>query len=488
MAQFIMTSFQPVSDPFPGKGPIAAGSPGFYPRAELLATIQDTLLAGDSISLVGERKAGKTSFLNYLLLNLSPTEFIPVYVDAQGIAPKNDRMFLGILARRAAQAIAEAAQHEFSEPQPETEKTSAIQLYELLNGRFNLGELRTLCFYLGLDFENLPGSTKSDKAREMVQCLQRRERLASLLQVGPQVRDDVPWSDISLPASVGASTRPLQTNTLQAAENECYLTFAEDLSRLSELLPLNSNGRQLRLIWLIDEIEVLRSYQNTELFTFLRPYAQSNPHFRFVVAGYDVLYTLSTRSEWSPFYNAFRHVRLHGLNIIEAQALVDDALTRSSISLESDLYPEIFSWTGQKPFFLKWLLSKMAEAVNGRQQSTHINQNLLQTAQELFQTEHDLNIHFSHLWQAHTTPSQQTILSWLAAQQGAYTYRQIQEGMSSHGFTGEDVTQLPRLIENLTRLKQLGFLYDQLGQYAFTSQSLQTWISRNNPFNLSLEI
>jgi hypothetical protein len=477
-----MTLFQPIPDPFPGKGPISAGSAGFYPRTELLATIQATLQAveaAESVSLVGERKAGKTSFLNYLLVNLSPESFIPVYVDAQGIAPKTDQMFLGVLARQAARAIAQATQLEIPATLPADNDIhqQLTRLFELIHGRFDLSELRTFCFYLGVDFENLPGGTKADKARELVQHLHRRDRIISLLQTGRQLRPDVPWDEIPSVARPMILS-PLQTQTLQAKPDEAYLVFQEDLERLREILPVNAGGQKLRLVWLVDEIEVLRSYQKTELFAFLRPLAQSDPHFRFVVAGYDVLYTLSTRSEWSPFYSAFRQIRLKGLNPVVAQTLIDDALARTGMKLDDDFYAAIFAWTGQKPFFLKWVLSKLAEAVNGRQQAPNIDQDILQTAQALFLREADLNNYFSHLWQTHLTAKQQSLLSWLAQHPDPFTYQLILE--QSELFAGE-VRPLLQLIEDLTRLKQLGFLYEQLGRYSFTSLSLKAWIAANKP-------
>ena len=46
------------------------------------------------------------------------------------------------------------------------DRASLIYLHEVLRSRFSEGELRTLCFNLGLDYDSLPGSGKSDKARE----------------------------------------------------------------------------------------------------------------------------------------------------------------------------------------------------------------------------------------------------------------------------------------------------------------------------------
>ena len=53
-------------------------------------------------------------------------------------------------------------------------------LRDILVTHFSDGELRDLCFDLGIDYESLPGEGKSAKARELVAYCQRRDRLAEL--------------------------------------------------------------------------------------------------------------------------------------------------------------------------------------------------------------------------------------------------------------------------------------------------------------------
>jgi hypothetical protein len=381
-----MPSFEPIPNPFPGKGPILVGSPGFYERQEIFTIVRDSLLAGDSVSLVGERKAGKTSFLNYLLAHLPADEFIPVLVDAQGVAPKTDKVFLGgWLSRKASGAIAKA-----------TDSTA----------------IETSTF------------------------------------------------DVTSPDKV-------------------YLTFKQDLELLRVQLPLKPDGTRRRLVWLIDEIETLRSFEGTELFSFLRPLAQSDPDFRMVVAGYDVLYTLSSRSEWSPFFNAFRHVRLEGLNRVVARQLIDDALAKMRVSIEPNLYEPILSWTGQKPFYLKWILSKLAEALNQRQIDHHVSDEILPEAKRLFLSE--LVQHFAHPWNKHITPRQRTVLSLIAPQPGPYDWPTILDDLKEKKLIKGDESASQNLIEDLTRLQQLGFLYERVGSYTFTSGCLQDWLKENKP-------
>jgi hypothetical protein len=54
------------------------------------------------------------------------------------------------------------------------------ELRDILVTNFNDGELRDLCFDLGVEYENLGGEGKSGKARELVAYCQRRERLPDL--------------------------------------------------------------------------------------------------------------------------------------------------------------------------------------------------------------------------------------------------------------------------------------------------------------------
>lgn len=68
-------------------------------------------------------------------------------------------------------------------------------IYELLDQHFNLEELKSLCFRLGVDYDSLSGAGKSGKARELVTYLARRGRLPELLSAGRDLRPDVPWPE-----------------------------------------------------------------------------------------------------------------------------------------------------------------------------------------------------------------------------------------------------------------------------------------------------
>lgn len=54
-------------------------------------------------------------------------------------------------------------------------------LFEMLNSQFNEGELQELMFLLAVDYEEVPGTTKRDKAREIINFLDRRGRKDELI-------------------------------------------------------------------------------------------------------------------------------------------------------------------------------------------------------------------------------------------------------------------------------------------------------------------
>jgi len=76
----------------------------------------------------------------------------------------------------------------------QTERLS--QLRQNLIDHFSDGELRDLCFDLGVDYENLPGQTKADKARELLSDLDHRGRIPELIQHCSMLRSNVAWQEI----------------------------------------------------------------------------------------------------------------------------------------------------------------------------------------------------------------------------------------------------------------------------------------------------
>ena len=71
-----------------------------------------------------------------------------------------------------------------------------IELRNVFRERFNLSDLSDLCQELGIDIENLPGTSRNEKARELAAYLGRRDMVGKLATVGPKGWPDVPWLEI----------------------------------------------------------------------------------------------------------------------------------------------------------------------------------------------------------------------------------------------------------------------------------------------------
>ncbi len=74
------------------------------------------------------------------------------------------------------------------------------EIHQLLLSLFDEEELKTICFHLGLQYDDLPAAGRSNKARELVQSLERNGRLGELRAVVIRQRPNVTW-----PAAPGAT-------------------------------------------------------------------------------------------------------------------------------------------------------------------------------------------------------------------------------------------------------------------------------------------
>lgn len=93
-----------------------------------------------------------------------------------------------------------------------------IGLRNIFATYFDTEGLTDLALALGIDYENLSGSTKSAKARELALHLWRHSKLADLAQIGPAQRPDIDWSLLApyVPDAPGPAdlTPPQPTGTI----------------------------------------------------------------------------------------------------------------------------------------------------------------------------------------------------------------------------------------------------------------------------------
>jgi hypothetical protein len=105
--------------------------------------------------------------------------------------------------------------------QPQINKAHFLRL---LTNHFNLGELKTLCFMLDIEFDNFHGESLSDKASELILYAERRDRLPDLLKTVKGQRPNIDWSTITTDIDQYRIIKPIG----QGGMSSVYL--AEDMN------------------------------------------------------------------------------------------------------------------------------------------------------------------------------------------------------------------------------------------------------------------
>jgi hypothetical protein len=103
-------------------------------------------------------------------------------------------------------------------------------IHQLLLAHFNEEDLKTLCLRLGVEYDDLPGSGRSSKARELITYLQRRGRLEELRPAVVAVRPNAVWP--------GAATAPSPASTPEppVRRNPDWPPDPADIDRLVAIL------------------------------------------------------------------------------------------------------------------------------------------------------------------------------------------------------------------------------------------------------------
>ncbi len=105
-------------------------------------------------------------------------------------------------------------------------KAHLVQLHQILTERFSAEELRTFCFNLDVDYDDLPAIGRADKARELVAYLERHDRILDCLEVGKRLRPDIPWDQVQLALLEDAQQRAPAPRRFQPLIDELQGTLA----------------------------------------------------------------------------------------------------------------------------------------------------------------------------------------------------------------------------------------------------------------------
>lgn len=129
---------------------------------------------------------------------------------------------------------------------------TASQLRQNISDYFNEGELRNLCFDIGTDYENLLGSTKSDRARELITWCMRQGLMEELLMKCGELRPHVfPASNFT---QLSGMNFPQATKVYKVVEEQVQQDeyAAATFARLS--VQPNSQSRQVALAAILAEL------------------------------------------------------------------------------------------------------------------------------------------------------------------------------------------------------------------------------------------
>jgi hypothetical protein len=70
-----------------------------------------------------------------------------------------------------------------------------VRVWTLINDHFDTEELKNLAFEFGLDLENLDGTTRMGKARELVKSMMRLQRSVEMINLLRQKRPNGDWPE-----------------------------------------------------------------------------------------------------------------------------------------------------------------------------------------------------------------------------------------------------------------------------------------------------
>jgi hypothetical protein len=113
-----------------------------------------------------------------------------------------------------------------------------IELRDIFATRFDHDSLNDFAMELGVDYENLSGSSKSAKARELALYLWRHSKLDKLAEVGPKRRPDIDWAKTLNPHVTPINLTPQPpTSDTGSASNPAVATKL-DFRDLQKLVPI----------------------------------------------------------------------------------------------------------------------------------------------------------------------------------------------------------------------------------------------------------
>lgn len=124
-----------------------------------------------------------------------------------------------------------------------------INLRQNIIWSFNDGELRTLCFDLGVDYDNLPGDGKENKARELISYCERHGNVVELVNRCIEVRPNTSWGDLYEVTSVKRMKDDNLHQRIFSTDWDIFICYAsEDKDSFARPLAKELEARGLK-VW-----------------------------------------------------------------------------------------------------------------------------------------------------------------------------------------------------------------------------------------------
>ena len=304
----------------------------------------------------GGRQMGKTSLLLRLGAELS-SSIRCCRVDFQSIPRATALEAFRYLAQRLERSV-QLVDSQVAINDKLQKEAYFTTLHELLTASFNNEEIRTLCFELGVVYDDLGGEGRSDKIRELVLYMSRLNRLDALVEVAIKQRPSVTWPTVE---AGRLTTQPMSYNNIRNAPDLIDF-FCQTIRRL---------GTE-HLVLLLEELGALPKNVQDDLANVLRAmftnrYDPTNvglDKLMIVIAGSVELYDLAA-TQVSTLHNICESVYLTDLDEHETISLIIDGFSnlRWPKSTKETIGQIIYFYTGGHPYLVQRLGSLIEEAL-----------------------------------------------------------------------------------------------------------------------------
>jgi hypothetical protein len=265
------------------------------------------------------------------------------------------------------------------------------RLYEMMVEFFNLDELRTLCFVLNVDFDQLaPQGTKASTIRELIRRLEGDRRIRDLVDKCAQLRSAVQWNTVleeprdgTLPTSgpafdkwrAGELCERLIRGLRECARDVldvCSIEWHEldypaisdtpkgyveqTLQKVRKACHDKMSASRLKLVLLVDDADALlqRSWQLEFLAAVQEALSQAD--LVLILAGGQPLYTAASQDKaWRNLSQ--RQIRLSNLNQEAFRTLAEEPL--GGEHLPEAFLSGVYRQTGGHPYLVKFFLQNV---------------------------------------------------------------------------------------------------------------------------------